>query len=537
MRAFTMTPSVAIAAIACFVTTVTGTDQSTTKIEGSLTKVSTSQQVTSTTTEPSTEMSKAATSVLVTPTPYHTPTGDSPFHVSVCPLPTGASAPLDPKSNLTFGCNPGYVCDPPKPDGCNLWPGPPSDDFICCPDDCIPAPPFETAIWAENKTGYYPPSDGYFNLNPEAFGLPYNIFAAEVRTETSDGKAVSHTTGNWASQPTLSTWPKTEAAALPVGLKDGGKSPNRFGRRAVAPPVCYDDCNNAYLGASEEGKTDNLCKPDSSFNQQYGKCSSCISKNEDAGQDSIDAYVKPTFSQFLNFCSGKDSTPTSDVPTGPDSALSSQPDVKTSGQVDGSWTGFTPIEPSLTGGASESGSSSNIQSPSSSENSETPSSGGKGETSSSTFNREQGTTDIKTSPESDAEASTRTSLRTGVSGGGDISSQESTTNRPSDGSFDKQTPSPESSAKSSGAGESKSKDKSESGAEPASNGAGETTATQMPGGASSGETNHGGTETLPGQASSSRAAPPAVVSEAGALSRFGNTAIEVVCALGMLVVI
>lgn len=537
MHACTMTPFLAIAMVACLPATVTGTEQRSANTTQASTKLSISQQVMSTKTESSTQMSEVASSVLVTATPYHTPTGNSPFHVSVCPLPTGASAPLDPKSNLTFGCKPGYVCDPPKPDGCNFWPGPPSDDFICCPDDCIPAPPFETATWAENQTEYYPPSDGYFNLNPEAFGLPYDIFAYEIRTETNDGKALPHKTGNWASQPALSTWPKTEAAALPAELKDGGKWPNQFKMRAVAPPVCYDDCNNAYLGASGEGKTDNLCKPDSPFNKKYGKCSSCISNNEDVGKNSIDAYVKPTFSQFLNFCSGRDSTPISGVPTVPDSALTSQPDVKTSGQVDGSLRSFTPIEPPLTGGVSRSGSSSNAQSPSSAGNSESLSSSGNRESINSVGHSGQGTAGTETNPGSDSEASTRASLPTGISAGGDGTSPESTTNEEQSDGLDTQTPSSASSGKDSGMGKGKSDGTIQNGAEPASNGASETNATQMPGGASSGETNHGETETLPGEPSSSRETPPTVMNAPASSVRFGHSAIEVVCALGLLLVL
>ncbi|KAM3512762.1 hypothetical protein MY11210_003636 [Beauveria gryllotalpidicola] len=245
--------------------------------------------------------------------------------ITVCPAPTGLHAPLAPSSNLTFGCSPGSVCAPPMPRGCNMWPGPPSDDFACRASECIPSPPFTQTHWPDNETSYYyPPSNGYFNLDPTEFGLTYDVFADHGRDRAGQKR---------------------------------GQGGGTLMKRAPAPPArCFDECNNAYLIAEAGGKTDELCQARSSFRLGFELCKACIKTS--SASVSVDDYIGSVFAQFLNFCKGRRSEPTSvsarpssssSSPSGPDQALSSPPLVlHTTTQVGASPGGFEPSSPSTT---------------------------------------------------------------------------------------------------------------------------------------------------------------------------------------------
>lgn len=236
--------------------------------------------------------------------------------ITVCPSPTGFHRPLDPQSNLTFGCEPGYVCNPPMPDGCNIWPGPPSDTFVCCESDCIPSPPFTFTNWKANATGYYPPSYGYFNLDPRPFGLSYDIFD------------------------------------LPSGAED---TPHRRGLLSggidiqIGGNPCYASCNNVNGEAESVGKSDELCRAGSKFRVQYDACKSCVEGHADLLQVTVEQYVGAVFAQYLNFCNGRRSVPSIEPVhvgggdgSGPDPAVASQPAV-TSSQAGASSASFEPV--------------------------------------------------------------------------------------------------------------------------------------------------------------------------------------------------
>ena len=266
------------------------------------------------------------------------------FTVSLCPSLTGSHRPLPTGSDLTFGCKPGYVCNPPKESNCNLFPGPPSDDFLCNPCDCMIAPPFHNVTWNPTETSYYPPSYGYFNLDPEPFGLSYDIFAFNTYTDVVDSCTTTRTTGNWGPQATLSEWPHKPSTTSCGCTKDvHDHSKRSLQKRDLTPAICYDDCNNAYLIAGAVGKTDDLCKPGSPFLQAYNSCATCIGDNS-AGKNPIDDYVNPVFEQYFNFCKGKSSTPMS-TGNSPDPAMQSMPPVETTNQQAVSSTGFTVVQP------------------------------------------------------------------------------------------------------------------------------------------------------------------------------------------------
>ncbi|KAG5981127.1 hypothetical protein E4U55_003263 [Claviceps digitariae] len=278
------------------------------------------------------------------------------FNVTLCPTPTGSSAPLSPTSDLTFGCRPGTVCNPPKPDWCNFWPGPPADDFLCNPNDCIPSPPFTLTTWEPGKTHSYPPSYGYFNLDPEPFGLSHDIFGYKMYQQLVDDHTTTLTTGNSEPQKSLTTTtvPTNDANPYhPNSLRededaDEMRGPGESRKDVTAPESCYDDCNNAYVTAESIGKIDRLCAEGSTFRVNYGICTSCIkSVTNDTAKAMVD-YVDPRFAQFLDFCSGKKAGKPNPTQGQLESMVTKLPPVRTSSQADTSDPGFTPVTPIVT---------------------------------------------------------------------------------------------------------------------------------------------------------------------------------------------
>ncbi|KAG6004057.1 hypothetical protein E4U21_001453, partial [Claviceps maximensis] len=224
-----------------------------------------------------------------------------------------SSAPLSPTSDLTFGCSPGSVCNPQKPDWCNFWPGPPADDFICNQSDCIQSPPFTEGHWEQGKTHYYPPSYGYFNLDPRAFGLSYDIFGNQSYQEIADAHTTTMTTGNAESQTSLAAKPIPTYGAKPyypiVRRQDEKMDEMENGKKNKRddsePDNCYDECNNAYISALSVGKSDTLCEEGSSFRVGYGRCATCIKTSTNSTAKAMGIYAEPRFAQFIDFCSGK----------------------------------------------------------------------------------------------------------------------------------------------------------------------------------------------------------------------------------------
>ncbi|KAM3508058.1 hypothetical protein MY10362_001404 [Beauveria mimosiformis] len=297
---------------------------------------STVTQPASTITQPASTVAQSASTVTRPASTVTQPASTS--KITVCPAPTGLHTPLAPGSTLTFGCSPGSVCSPPMPRGCDMWPGPPSDDFVCRASECFPSPPFTQTHWPDNETSYYyPPSNGYFNLDPTEFGLTYDVFVDHGR----DNHRRRH-----------------------VGQKRAQRGRSLMKRAPATPARCFDECNNAHLIAQAGGKTDELCRARSSFRLGFELCTACIktharvssSRKMDNDDDDDDDYIRSVFAQFLNFCNGRRSEPTSTVsaqqpnrspPGAPDQALSSQP-LLTTTQVGASSGGFEPSPSSTT---------------------------------------------------------------------------------------------------------------------------------------------------------------------------------------------
>ncbi|KAI9821272.1 MAG: hypothetical protein M1827_004008 [Pycnora praestabilis] len=200
----------------------------------------------------------------------------NPTYTPPAPLPT----------DYTWGCPPGYLCHPPKPRGCIAIEGPPDSGYVCDPSQCLPTAPLKPLqYWGQpivsNETEKYTLQDDYINLDPEHFGLGFDIFLEEVVVVVALG-------GNESSSDVVS------------------RERSRLVRRAeTAPPMCYDDCNACILEAESTGKSPTLCLPTSAFVAAVSDCQSCITLHSTSSSpNSYQQVVQPDFQQFLNFCSG-----------------------------------------------------------------------------------------------------------------------------------------------------------------------------------------------------------------------------------------
>ncbi|RYP06003.1 hypothetical protein DL765_009651 [Monosporascus sp. GIB2] len=240
---------------------------------------------------------------------------------SVCAAPTnppGFNPVFDVSSDLTWGCRPGTVCSPVKPAGCEIWADPPDPSYVCEPSRCIPSPEYEPVIWTNNDTSYYPPTEGYFNLAPPAFGLSYDIFEVDVIVSTVKPKhgypyVTTISTGNWESQSSITEWPPSstsstdyaETTPVPTTYSYRSHHERSLGlskRGPTVPSVCYDRCNNAYLECQAVGKSPGLCREGSAFRDYYDACELCIEDHLVNFQITARDYLSPQFSQFLGYC-------------------------------------------------------------------------------------------------------------------------------------------------------------------------------------------------------------------------------------------
>ena len=211
--------------------------------------------------------------------------------VSVAPLPTSVWEQNRSDSYCLFttdlylrwGCPPGWLCKPIL-DHCNFEAGLPDRNFLCSPNECIPAealpailPTWDATIYGNSTPDTNPALgisaiDSFFNMNPLQFGLTYEIFSfSEVFTYTT-------------------------TILLPP-------SPTMAARQAQTsiPGACYPWCNNCLLEAQSNGKTSALCVPGSAFEVSLNQCEQCIiyHKNDDTASF---VQLAPQFQQFLDYC-------------------------------------------------------------------------------------------------------------------------------------------------------------------------------------------------------------------------------------------
>jgi hypothetical protein len=168
-------------------------------------------------------------------------------------------------------------------------------------------------VWPTGETSFYPPTDGYFNLDPNAFGLDYGIFEEELVTEIVIGNEGSEvlttfTTGDWTSQAGLNHFPPSATAAATGAAKR--KARNLTKRDStIVPAVCFAQCNNCLIEAQMVGKSPALCLPNSAFESDFQSCQSCVVANGDSTKATLQTYVEPQFEQFISFCQVQSAQP------------------------------------------------------------------------------------------------------------------------------------------------------------------------------------------------------------------------------------
>jgi hypothetical protein len=277
------------------------------------------------------------TTTLTTP-PAPTVTLPPLSEVTVCPEPTGIAQIDVPEPNMQYGCSAGFVCAQPKPEECNVWPGLPSQDFTCDPVDCIPAPPLPEHEWPEGEIGYVAPAYGYFDLNPEIFGLSYDIFAYRLEEQVINGLTVTVTTGNW--DPTAQPRPtgvvrRHLRQTFPIKKRQEAANPSN------PAPQCYGFCNDSGRLAQQIGLEPELCT-EQRWLPTYNRCVDCIIE-AGSTRDTIRVYVQPQFQRSLTYCFGDlvttpgNATTTAGVPA---DAITESATFDTSTQLPVESTGF-----------------------------------------------------------------------------------------------------------------------------------------------------------------------------------------------------
>lgn len=251
------------------------------------------------------------------PGPTVTRTQTNVQGVVVCPQPTPTPGmPSGPQPfNYTWGCPPGLVCSPPKPVACDVFASLPDPSYRCQPSECIPAPKYEPIHWPEGVSGaFVPPVEGIFDLNPNYFGLSYEIFKQEI-LDVGGGTRV--TTGNWESQLTIPTQPARTNVVAPDPRFDipPGAVYQKAKRQqaAIGDTVsysCYPACNNCAREGQTIGKRSSLCDPNSQFFSYLQTCRDCSAENGDTLQTNLKKNVVPDLQQWITFC---DVTPAGEV--------------------------------------------------------------------------------------------------------------------------------------------------------------------------------------------------------------------------------
>lgn len=289
---------------------VTSVQTITTILPGVVTTVTAAGIVTTTTLPGVTSVITTTVTLPGVPTTFPPVTVTVTSGIKTCPSPTPTTTVASAlPTDYTWGCPPGTVCHPPKPARCDIFAGAPPSDYVCQPSECVVSPLFTpvTAGWGNsiysNATSYFPPQEDYFNLSPLDFGLSFDIFAETVEVLEVAGPngmqtPTTVTTGNWASQTSITAQPSADASGS--SAKKVKRSISR--RTQTVPAACYNECNNCFIEAQMTGKTAALCVAGSVFKTDLTACQSCVVAHGDTTQSSLKGDVNVQFAQFLNFC-------------------------------------------------------------------------------------------------------------------------------------------------------------------------------------------------------------------------------------------
>lgn len=210
-------------------------------------------------------------------------------------------------SNYLWGCPPGTICTPPQVD-CNFEQNLPASSYVCAPKECQPVPertvPEDFAAEWPNPTdadcAWYTPNPGLFNLNPEFFGLTFDIFDIYGQPVCPSPSPTTTKSGwvDWSTPPPSNS----HTPRMPRGMRWNplARLAKRQAALGIAPAECYSVYNSAAYIAEDIGyDAAILCPPTSEFMRAVGECNSCAATYSSTATQ-IDDW--PTVQDFFIFC-------------------------------------------------------------------------------------------------------------------------------------------------------------------------------------------------------------------------------------------
>ncbi|KAK5051552.1 hypothetical protein LTR84_003204 [Exophiala bonariae] len=220
-------------------------------------------------------------------------------------------------SDYLWGCPPGKLCTPPQI-GCNFEQNPPADSYVCAPEECQDIPEivvpedFVNASWpnpTDADCAWYTPNPGDFNLNPEHFGLSFdifNIYGQEVCVAPPPPPpTTTTTTTGWADWNS----PLPTHTYTPRMARRGVRSWNPLAQIArrqqvgIAPKECYRTYNSANLIGTHVGYVpDILCPYEGEFMVAIRSCQACAATYSTTSDSTTDF---PDLQRYYAFCEAR----------------------------------------------------------------------------------------------------------------------------------------------------------------------------------------------------------------------------------------
>lgn len=217
-------------------------------------------------------------------------------------------------SNYLWGCPPGTLCTPPQI-GCNFEQNPPAKSYFCAPSECKPVPPVtvpEDFIASgpnptEADCAWYKPNPGYFNINPELFGLSFKIFDIYGQPVCPPAPPPppppTTTTSGWSdwsnAQPSHTYTPRMVRSGVRSWNPLAGIA-KRQDHITIGPKECWLDFDSANLIGQRVGLVrDILCPADSEFEVALAACDDCAATYSTT---SFSTGSIPELQHYVGYC-------------------------------------------------------------------------------------------------------------------------------------------------------------------------------------------------------------------------------------------
>lgn len=205
--------------------------------------------------------------------------------------------------------SPGTLCTPPQI-GCNFERNPPGENYVCAPEECKPVPPIPDYVNSSSPgrtdadCAWYVPPPGFFNLNPEDFGLTYAIFdiygqpVCEEPSKDWGDAGWGDSKGPKGKPPRRRRTRRTNNPLAHLVQRQAGSI-------IYAPADCYPEYNAAsIIGQGAGYRYPNLCEPGTSFQEALEVCRSCAA----ASSESIGQRTYHELQDYVDWC--EDNQPT-----------------------------------------------------------------------------------------------------------------------------------------------------------------------------------------------------------------------------------